>query len=102
MKRKLITALACIVLASPSIQASKAEEATLDFAEPTPASYDIYIDGPTSYAFVNTLSGWKFVRQIGDGGVQGPAYNVFVDGITARAFVQTPTGWTFIRKLGAD
>ncbi|MCB1958212.1 MAG: hypothetical protein KDG55_21245 [Rhodocyclaceae bacterium] len=27
-------------------------------------SYDVYIDGPTGYAFVNTVNGWKFTRQV--------------------------------------
>jgi len=32
-------------------------------ASPT-GSYDVYIDGPTGFAFVNTVDGWKFTRQV--------------------------------------
>lgn len=27
-------------------------------------SFDVYIDAPTGFAFVNTPAGWKFTRQV--------------------------------------
>lgn len=29
-------------------------------------SFDVYIDGPTGYAFVNTPGGWKFTRRVSE------------------------------------
>lgn len=29
-------------------------------------SFDVYIDAPTGFAFVNTPSGWKFTRKVQD------------------------------------
>lgn len=39
-------------------------------AKSRPGSFDVYIDKPTGFAFVNTPAGWKFTRQVQD---QSPA-----------------------------
>jgi len=35
-------------------------------AKSRPGSFDVYIDQPTGFAFVNTPAGWKFTRQVQD------------------------------------
>lgn len=35
-------------------------------AKSHPGSFEVYIDGPTGYAFVNTPKGWKFIRKVSE------------------------------------
>ncbi|BAL27134.1 hypothetical protein [Azoarcus sp. KH32C] len=35
-------------------------------AKSRPGSFDVYIDAPTGFAFVNTPAGWKFTRKVQD------------------------------------
>lgn len=35
-------------------------------AQSRAGSFDVYIDAPTGFAFVNTPAGWKFTRKVQD------------------------------------
>ncbi|MDO9599098.1 MAG: hypothetical protein Q7J47_15385 [Azoarcus sp.] len=35
-------------------------------AKSSAGSFDVYIDAPTGFAYVNTPSGWKFTRKVQD------------------------------------
>jgi hypothetical protein len=76
MKLKLISALGAAVLLGASLgtQAAPADEApygkhlasTDAVAKSRSGSFDVYIDKPTGFAFVNTPGGWKFTRKVQD------------------------------------
>jgi hypothetical protein len=64
---------AAVADSSVSTKPGKARvAATEDVA--APATYDVFIDGVTGYAFIRTPSGWKFIRSLKeDGPVAGAA-----------------------------
>lgn len=71
MTLKLIIALgAAALLGAPAVAAD--ETATHgkrlisieDVSKSVRGSFDVYIDGPTRFAFVHTPVGWKFTRQV--------------------------------------
>lgn len=77
MKLKLTIALGAAALLSASFgpQAAAADDTTTygkhltsadAVAKSRPGSFDVYIDKPTGFAFVNTPAGWKFTRQVQD------------------------------------
>lgn len=50
-------------------------------AESRPGSFDVYIDKPTGFAFVNTPVGWKFTRKVQD---DSPAVAESTPGLVAK------------------
>lgn len=69
---KLTIALIATTLAAAGIAAPAAAEQAygMDVNSPEAAaksragSFDVYIDSPTGYAFVNTPAGWIFTRRV--------------------------------------
>ena len=75
MKTRPIAALTlmCICFAAPAVAAEdegptygRRVNTIEEVARSQKGSYDVYIDKPTGYAFVNTIVGWKFTRKISD------------------------------------
>jgi len=77
MKLKLTIALGTAALLGASFGAQAAPAAdtatygkrlasTGAVAKSRPGSFDVYIDKPTGFAFVNTPAGWKFTRKVQD------------------------------------
>ena len=77
MKVKLINALGAAALLGASLGALAAPDddtaaygkrmtSTDAVAKSQPGSFDVYIDKPTGFAFVNTPGGWKFTRKVQD------------------------------------
>lgn len=70
MKRTLIGGAALLLLAIANARAEAPlttgapEAADISDQAPAPATYDVFIDGVTGYAFVKTPAGWKFVRNL--------------------------------------
>lgn len=75
MKPKSVFAFAILGLsvASSGAFAGPSEEAAPygkqltsidDVAKSRPGSFDVYIDGPTGFAFVHTPFGWTFTRKV--------------------------------------
>ncbi len=95
MKTKIAIALSAIALfgAGFSTQAVATDErATIINSEP--GSYEVYIDGATGSAFVNTLSGWKRTTTTTElKNSKAGSYEVYVDPNTGSTFVHTDKGW---------
>jgi hypothetical protein len=76
MKSKLTLALGAAALlgATFGAQAAPADDTTYGkrlastgaVAKSRPGSFDVYIDKPTGFAFVNTPAGWTFTRRVHD------------------------------------
>lgn len=78
MKLRLMIAVGAAALlgASFSAYALPADEttttpgkrlvSTVEVAQSRPGSFDVYIDEPTGFAFVNTPIGWVFTRKVPD------------------------------------
>lgn len=92
MKLNLTIALAAAALlgASFGIQAAPADDIAAygkrltsaeAVAESRPGSFDVYIDKPTGFAFVNTPVGWKFTRKVQD---DSPAVAESKPGLVAK------------------
>ena len=92
MKLKLISALGAAVLLGASLgtQAAPSDDdapygkhlaSTDAVAKSRSGSFDVYIDKPTGFAFVNTLGGWKFTRKVQD---NSPAADASTPGPVAR------------------
>jgi hypothetical protein len=92
MKLKLISALGAAALLGASLgtQAAPADDdapygkhlaSTGAVAKSHSGSFDVYIDKPTGFAFVNTPVGWKFTRKVRD---DSPAANGSTPGPLAR------------------
>ena len=74
MKSILQALIPAIALTAAAFAAGDANDADAPFgkrvitteaiAASQAGSYDVYIDGPTGFAFVNTVNGWTFIRQI--------------------------------------
>lgn len=70
MKNAVISILSLLFLLAPAAQATelgtaKAQQKANATDDPAPAAtYDVFIDGVTGYAFVKTPFGWKFVRDL--------------------------------------
>ncbi len=76
MKLTIALGAAALLGAGLSVQAAPADETApygkrvesiQAVAKSRPGSFDVYIDKPTGFAFVNTPSGWKFTRNVLDG-----------------------------------
>ena len=89
MKRTI--ALVTTTLAAAGIAAPAAAEPTYGMNISSPqavtqsrlGSFDVYIDPPTGYAFVNTPAGWKFTGRVPAGAPvlfrDGPAGSPLMD-----------------------
>ena len=70
MKSRSAWLFAAALAIAPAAWADDAQGAAQESAEPAraepaaPATYDVFIDGVTGYAFVRTPYGWKFVRSL--------------------------------------
>jgi hypothetical protein len=70
MKSPLPLILSLSLIFAPTAQATelgpaKAPQKATGNDDPGPAAtYDVFIDGVTGYAFVKTPFGWKFVRDL--------------------------------------
>lgn len=72
MNKQIAWSIAATLAIAPAAWATDSEAAgrkdlPVTQAEPAaPATYDVFIDGVTGYAFVKTPYGWKFVRSLRD------------------------------------
>jgi hypothetical protein len=73
MKLKLTIALGTAALlgaqavpAADTADYGKRLASTNAVAKSRPGSFDVYIDKPTGFAFVNTPAGWTFTRKVQD------------------------------------
>lgn len=70
MKTPAIWILSLSLVLAPTAQATelgaaKATQKAVESDDPAPAAtYDVFIDGVTGYAFVKTPFGWKFVKDL--------------------------------------
>lgn len=70
MKSAVISTLSLSFLLATAAQATelgtpKAPQKAVEADDPAPAAtYDVFIDGVTGYAFVKTPFGWKFVKDL--------------------------------------
>ena len=70
MKSALISILSVSLLLATTAQAtesgaSKVSQKAVEADDPAPAAtYDVFIDGVTGYAFVKTPFGWKFIKDL--------------------------------------
>ena len=71
----LVVAAAALFAASLGAHAAPADEtapygkhlsSTAAVAKSSAGSFDVYIDAPTGFAYVNTPGGWKFTRKVQD------------------------------------
>ena len=77
---KLTIALITTTLAAAGIAAPAAAEPAYGMnvnspeavAQSRPGSFDVYIDPPTGYAFVNASAGWIFTRKVPAGAAVAP------------------------------
>ncbi len=60
----VLTTAAAAFAAGPDAPYGKRVTSPKEVAASQTGSYDVYIDGPTGFAFVNTVEGWKFTRRI--------------------------------------
>lgn len=72
MNKQIAWSLAATLAIAPAAWATDSEAAgrkdlPVTQAEPAaPATYDVFIDGLTGYAFIKTPAGWKFIRSLRD------------------------------------
>jgi hypothetical protein len=69
MNTKAAWMLSLALIFAPSVRAAETgggnpPKAAEDNDPAPPATFDVFIDGVTGYAFIKTPAGWKFIRDL--------------------------------------
>lgn len=56
--------LSLSIVFAPAAWATDVQTVVTQEEAAAPATYDVFIDGVTGYAFVKTPAGWKFIRSL--------------------------------------